>query len=518
MKRRSKRCFQWLGRSSPTSSNLHCEFSAIPNPSRTVGPAFHRHLAFLINYLFICVIVCGSATRSYVRADELAKFVANDASPSGWFGISTALDGNTALIGANPLTPSNSNFGPGSAYIFRDGVSGWQQSIRLSPSDSRTGDRFGDAVDLSGDFAIIGAPTGSGAASHSGSAYVFQQSAPGVWFQAAKLTAPMPFDYDSFGTSVAMDGNTIVIGAAGDGAPIGGLGGSAYVFRRDLLGNWNRIATLKASDAETSDGFGYQGVGISGNKVIVGAYLDDNVAHEAGSAYIFEEDNSGQWNQTAKLIANDAVSFDWFGWSTDISGDTAVVGAIHGRDRFGAAYVFQQDGTSWVQKAKIATGVGTGGTVAIDDDLIVAGAITDDFGQFTGSAFAFRPDGSGNWQQVAKLMAHDAAAGDHFGNALSIYGDRVLIGAWVDDNQGGVDAGSAYLFQVPVPEPNTLLLTTIGCLSLVTRRRKPVFKYRAPPFSDVDTPNLYRRGCDRFAIIPICPHKTPFWTKCLSRL
>ena len=320
---------------------------------------------------------------------------------------------------------------------------------------------------------------------------MFQQTAPGVWVQAAKLTAPTPFMFDSFGSSVAMDGNTIVIGAAGDGAPIGGVGGSAYVFRRDVLGSWNRIATLKASDAENSDGFGYRSVGISGNKVIVGAYLDDNIAHEAGSAYIFQEDNSGQFNQVAKLIASDAAPMNWFGWSADIFGDTAVVGSLQGGsygDRSGSVYVFRQTGSSWVQQAKLISsdgtaGVGMGQSVAIYEDLVVAGALTDDVGQLTGSAFAFRRDEYDNWHQVAKFLAHDAAAGDHFGSALALSNDDVLIGAWVDDNQGGVDAGSAYIFQVPVPEPNTLALTTIAFVLLVAPRRKHLFPFRTQPLS-----------------------------------
>jgi hypothetical protein len=132
-------------------------------------------------------------------------------------------------------------------------------------------------------------------------------------------------------------------------------------------------------------------------------------------------------------------------------------------------------------------GVGLGHEVEVSGDLAIAGALTDDAGQFSGSAFAFRRDSLGRWRQVAKLTADDAAAGDHFGNALSISGDEVLIGAWVDDHMAGTDAGSAYLFPIPIPEPATCNFALVGTFVFaVCRRRyttKNPFPFRTQPLS-----------------------------------
>jgi FG-GAP repeat len=209
------------------------------------------------------------------------------------------------------------------------------------------------------------------------------------------------------------------------------------------------------------------------------------LAHEAGSAYVFERYGGGQWNQEAKLIASNAAALHWFGWSVDISGDTAVIGSLqdsgHG-DRSGNAYLFQKLGSGeWVETTMLVpsdgiTGTGIGHSVAISADIVVLGAVTDDFGQFTGSAFAFRRDSLGNWHEVAQFLASDAAPGAHFGNALSIFGDNVLIGAWVDDHSGSIDAGSVYLFCVPVPEPaSTISAFTIGNLIILSVRRRNRF-------------------------------------------
>jgi len=433
--------------------------------------------------LFLVLILRLFLYQECAHATQLAKLVPADPITDGWFGISVALADGLALVGANPLVDPAGVFGPGSAYLFGESGAGqWQQIAQLVPSDSFSGDRFGDSVALSGDIAVIGATTGYGATQRVGSAYVFEKTDSGIWTETAKLTSPTPFEFNGFGKSVAIDGDTVVIGAGGDTAPIGEMGGRAYVFRRDTVDNWNLISTLKASDAEKSDGFSYPTIGISENRIIVGAYLDDNVAYEAGSAYIFEEDVYGQWNEVAKLIASDAASLNRFGWSVDISGDTAVVGSLQGGDygdRSGTAYVFQDDGSgTWIELTKLipsdgSIGAGFGRALDISGDLIVAGALTDDFGQFTGSAFAFRRDQFGNWIEVAKLLADDAAGGDHFGNEVSINGDDVLVGAWVDDYSGYMNVGSAYLFRVPIPEPPASILAVLGFALACTRQHRP---------------------------------------------
>lgn len=426
-------------------------------------------------------------------ATQLAKLIPDDASTYGWFGNSVALDGGTALVGANPLSNPAGVFAAGSAYVFEQDVTGqWNQLAELIPNDSSPGDRFGDSVALSGGYAVIGATTGNGSANRTGQAYVFEKADSGSWNEVAKLTSPTPFNFNAFGKSVAIDGDTLVVGSGGDTGPIGEIGGRAYVFKRDEFGGWNQTATLSASDAESSDGFGYPSVSISGNRIIVGAYLDDNVASEAGSAYIFEEDTSGQWNEVAKLVASDAGQRHWFGWSVDILEDTAVVASPNSRTQASSAvHVFREDASgAWVEQARLVpddalSSVIRGDEVAISEDLILFGTSTNDFGQFTGSAFAFRIGPDCKWHQVAKLLADDAAGGDHFGNSISLDGDNALIGAWIDDYSGYTDSGSVYLFRVPIPEPPARVLAFCGLLFVGCHRcrshKRGTWQLRPPP-------------------------------------
>jgi hypothetical protein len=167
-----------------------------------------------------------------------------------------------------------------------------------------------------------------------------------------------------------------------------------------------------------------------------------------------------------------------------VSGNTAIVGSLQGNnygDRSGSAYIFQDDGSgNWIEVAKLIpsdgiVGVGFGHSVAIAGDIAIVGALTDDAGQFSGAAFAFRRKGSGDWVEFAKLTASDAAAGDHFGNDIAIFENTALIGAWVEDNSGGIDAGSAYVFDVTVPEPSSIGILATGIAAMF------LFRLRAYP-------------------------------------
>jgi hypothetical protein len=394
------------------------------------------------------------------------KLAPADAQANGRFGVSVALDNDLALVGANPYDGS---YGAGSAYLFhQSNNSAWRQLAKLTPSDGQIGDGFGNAVALSGSTAIIGAVADSGSGPRSGSVYVYQALEPNSWTETAKLTAANPFAFQNFGQSVAIDSNTAIVGAFGDGDPVRETGGSAFIFEKDDLGVWTQTAKLKANDAESFDGFGVS-VGISGNTAIVGTYLDDNRAHEAGSAYIFERNNAGDWVQTAKLIASDAGPLSWFAWSVGISGGSAIVGALQGStwgDRLGKVYMFRQDGHgTWTQEALFTPSNerrGLGTAVAISGDVAIAGALSDDAGQFSGSALAFHREDTGVWTQTAKYVASDAEAGDHLGFAVALSGNSALVGAFVDDNAAGVDAGSAFAFNIPEPSSAYLFVRDYG--------------------------------------------------------
>ncbi len=178
------------------------------------------------------------------------------------------------------------------------GAIAWNQQAKLTAGDAATGDRFGRAVAVSGDTAVIGAYWDDDGGTESGSAYVFTRTG-GVWSQQAKLTASDPGAFDWFGVSVAVSGDTAVIGARWDDD--GGTdSGSAYVFARS--GEvWSQQAKLIPSDLAANDFFGIS-VAVSGDTAVIGAHGNDDGGSESGSAYVFTRSGVA-WSQQAKLTA-----------------------------------------------------------------------------------------------------------------------------------------------------------------------------------------------------------------------
>ena len=376
-----------------------------------------------------------------------AKLTASDAAAGDLFGISVAIDGETAVVGAN-ADDTAAGTDAGSAYVFvRSGVS-WSQQAKLTASDAAAGADFGVSVAISGNTIVVGADLDDDA----GSAYVFVRSGTS-WSQQAKLTAGDAAPGDQFGFNVGISSETVVVGAVSDDT----ITGSAYVFVRSGT-SWSQQQKLTASDAAVGDLFGWA-VTIGGDTVVAGA-PGDNTA--AGSAYVFVRSGTS-WSQQAKLTASDAAAGDSFGRNAvGISGDTLVVGAPFddtgaGSDA-GSAYVFVRSGTSWSQQQKLTAGDAAAGdtfgiSVGISVDTVVIGArLDDDGGNGSGSAYVFTRSGT-SWSQQQKLTASDAAAGDGFGFSVSISGNTVVAGAVLDDD-GGSNSGSAYVFAPPNQAPD----------------------------------------------------------------
>ncbi len=311
---------------------------------------------------------------------------------------------------------------------------------KITSDDASADDWFGRSVAISGNTAIVGADRDVDAGIFSGSAYLFNAT---TGSQLAKLTADDAAEGDFFGSSVAISGNTAIVGAVGDDDDGGGgdNSGSAYLF--DLT-TGNQIK-LTADDAATFDGFGVS-VAISGNTAIVGAWFDDDGGSNSGSAYLF---NATTGSQIAKLTATDAAAGDVFGFSVAISGNTAIVGAFRdddGANSSGSAYLF--DLTTGNQIKLTADDAAAddlfGSSVAISGNTAIVGAVRNDDGSNnSGSAYLFDV-ATGN--QLAKLTATDAAEDDEFGRSVAISGDTAIVGAWLDE---GTNPGSAYLFDVP---------------------------------------------------------------------
>jgi hypothetical protein len=224
--------------------------------------------------------------------------------------------------------------------------------------------------------------------------------------------------------------------------------GSAYVFKREGA-SWIQQAQLTASDGAEGDAFGIS-VAVAGQTIIVGADRDDDNGLDSGSSYVFVQAGSG-WVQEAKLLAKDGQEGDQFGASVAISGNIAVLGAPGadptGTDS-GAAYVFRYNGGNWIEEAKLIAGDGKegdlfGASASISGDYVVVGAPNADG---SGALYVFKFDGSA-WTLEGKVAAADHTPGQDFGGSVSISGDVILSGA-MGDNALGTEAGAAYAYLI----------------------------------------------------------------------
>ncbi len=332
------------------------------------------------------------------------------------------------------------------------------QETKLRASDPGTSDLYGHAVDIDGDVAVVGSVLDDN--SHGGDAgavYVYERTG-GVWIQSAKLEAANGATSDLFGVSVAIDEDTIVVGASLDDTAGGGDAGSVYVFAR-CGGAWTQLSQLFHPTGAASDYFG-AGVSIDGDTILVGCYADNTCAGDSGSAWVFVRNDSGTpndlcddtWALQSQLVPSVCQVGAQFGIRVDIQGDRAVVGA-NGEDSpeidRGAAYVFERSGTAWSQTTQLLAGDGTGGDqfgvdVALDGNRILVGSYLDDAPEGDrGSTYYFERQ-AGFWLFQQKLVASNGTGGNAFGHALDLEGDIALVGAY----GYGSSTGLAYLFRL----------------------------------------------------------------------
>ena len=399
-----------------------------------------------------------------------------------------AVDGDTLVVGAREEDggPGDPLSDAGAAYVFERGPAGaWTQTAKLQASDLQVEDRFGFSMAMDGDTLVVGALFEDGGPgdplSDAGAAYVFERGPAGAWTQTAKLQADDHQADDSFGWSVALHGDTLVVGAwledGGPGDPLSGAG-AAYVFERGPAGAWSEVAKLSASDAQESDQFGYS-VAVDGDTLVVGAEGENGGPGDplsgAGAAYVFERGPAGAWTQTAKLQASDLQAEDRFGYRVAMDGDTLVVGAFeedggpgNPAPNAGAAYVFDRGPAgAWTQTAKLQADDHQaedrfGWSVALHGDTLVVGAGHEDGGPGdpvlnAGAAYVFARGSTGAWTQAAKLLASDLQAYDIFGFSMAVSNDTLVVGAPYEDGGPGdptPNSGSAYIFDLS-PEPDT---------------------------------------------------------------
>lgn len=380
----------------------------------------------------------------------LGELTASNGKKGDAMGSSVAISGDTVVMsgdcdrsGGNPYC--NSNHVGGMAYVFQKSPSGWAnmtQVAELTESDATGYDEFGWTIAVDGDTVVVGAP-GAGAA------YVYVKPSTG-WTnmtETAKLSTT--FGGSEAGLSVAVGSNVIVLGAP-NAEPAGG----AYIFVKPT-GGW---ATSSQSNAEltgsdTFDGGGsFFGVSasISGNTIVVGA--TDTDVSLPGAAYVFVEP-AGGWvssTQTAELTPSDGILYEWFGFSVSIAGDTIAVGAplddISPDD--GAVYMFTRPSGGWANMTETAKLTGSTGnlgwSVATSENVVVVG----DFAQNEshGAAYIFAKPSTG-WASTSTPTAQlRAPAGEQIGFSVGISGNASVVGAPYTTVNSNPIQGAAFVF------------------------------------------------------------------------
>lgn len=420
------------------------------------------------------------------------KIMASDAQAFDSFGISTAIDGNTIVVGANGEDggPGNPASEAGAAYVYERNTGGpgnWGEVVRLSAGDGQLEDYFGWVVAISGDWIAVGAAGEDGGPGDplpdAGAVYLFERNQGGSnnWGQVLKITSNDIQAGDYFGRSVAIEGDTLLVGAVyesgGPGDPLPNAG-AVYIFERNQGGanNWGQVKKLSSSDIQDGDYFGRK-IDISGDLVVVSATNEDggpgDPVSNQGAAYVFERNQGGtnNWGQVKKLTASDGQTNDFFGWPA-IDGDTIAIGAP-GEDGgagdptsgAGAAYIFNRNqggAGNWGELKKITASDaqdldGFGPGIALSGDTLVVGTDDEDGGPGdplpqAGAAYIFKRDQGGpdNWGEVEKLTPGDIQMDDRFAQNVAIDGGTIVIGSYLEDGGSGdpiEDSGAAYVFR-----------------------------------------------------------------------
>lgn len=370
-------------------------------------------------------------------------------------GSSVSIDGTVAVVGAPNFDADPATLDSGRVIVFTFSGSIWQQHTILDAGvDTAANDTFGFSVAIDGDIAVIGSPLDDDGGSNSGSAYIFENDG-GNWSQVAKLTASDAEAGELFGWSVAISGDLVVIGSTfGDSDTVNGSG-AVYVFDRNEPNpdDWGQVAKLDDSRPLFNDRFGFS-VSIKGDMIAVGIPLDGGLDN-LGAVNIFRL-VSETWTDEQLLTASDGAEDDNLGTSVSIDGDLVVAGApfqdIPGL-KSGAAYIFRYDsGTeTWIQEVILApcdldAGHEFGYSVAIDGNVVVVGARESVGPVNTGNAHAFRYLTAG-WAQVEKLAADDAGADDGLGSSISLQNGNAVVGApFWAEAGGGSGEGAFYGF------------------------------------------------------------------------
>lgn len=498
------------------------------------------HLRYYVIGLFLLGTI-HSFSQTY---SQKLKVVSHNRFEYGYFGNSSAIDGNYAIIGEKwdgyDAQGANIIQGAGSAHIYEKVQNQWIEKQKLVPLDrlvvgSNDSQVFGFAVAISGNTAVVTTngddydENGNNQIINAGSAYIFERNVNGVWEQKQKICALDRAQTDYFGNQVAIAGNYIIIACSANKTDAQGLNskvaaGAAYIFEKQN-NTWGQVAKLVAPIRVANDNFGFA-VSISSNGVAaIGAYgqdTDENGLQSidgAGAAYIYTRDNNGTWQFTQKLISSDRESNGRFGMSIDISDQYCVVGADLESEKdannvnqqfCGAVYVFTKNGNLFEQPTKIVAndrfnGDSFGRLVRISDSYILIGAtVQDDLPTDTkitsnsGSAYIYQIDNQNNWNEIQQIKHDDPNTGDMLGLNGDISGlDIVMSCHFIDYDVSEanyiLDAGAGFFFTGEFPcIPTSHTIQQTACISQISPSGKYVWTI-SDTYKDT-IPNV--QGCD----------------------
>ncbi len=339
------------------------------------------------------------------------------------------LDG-TLVVGSPDAGPG------GRVAVFTDAGSTWQEVATLQPAAGGSRSRFGHSLSFATGALLIGAPGDNLAGPDSGAAWAFAGGGAG-WDEGVRFAGVGTAAYDLFGVSVAIDGDTAVVGAQAEDVGSAEEAGAVYVYVREA-GSWIRQARLVASDPAAGAQLGTD-VDISGDTIAAGAWLADGAVRDGGAIYVFER-NGESWSEVARLAPSALERDDYFGRGVSVSGDTVVGTAAGGS----TVFVHRKTTGSWIledtlhpfPKPNYALLISS---IDIAGDVAVVGARIED------AAYVFERTGS-TWAETARLTSPNAQDEDFFGDPIAVDGDTVAVSAPLENVAGQLDAGAVYLY------------------------------------------------------------------------
>jgi hypothetical protein len=382
-------------------------------------------LTFLILFFALPLI-------TFSESYEQSKIIASDGDADDGFGLSTAVYGDTVVVGAPYDNDNGEN--SGSVYVYYWNGFNWEET-KITSRDGSAGDQFGSTVSIDHNVIVIGAHGDDDNGSKSGSVYIYKK-VDNSWDES-KLIAIDGSNNDYFGYSVSIDNNTIIVGSPFDDD--NGLNtGSAYLY--DLIGDeWILNSKLVANNSMVGDHFGFS-VAIDKGLIVIGAYGSDIYGHQSGLCYLYQR-NGSLWTES-QIFASNLTDGDNFGFAVDVDNNNIAIGSRFGDDNgynSGTSYIYVWDGITWDENKLLASDGERneyyGSSISIDGNKIISGSYNDDvFGLESGSAYIYNFIDK-IWNET-KLVPNDGAAEDQFGKSVAINGDTIVVGAPFDDDNG----------------------------------------------------------------------------------